>query len=167
MAQWLGRGRVQLTTGSDLATAAEAPKGPAKGTELTSGSSLDVARQGAPWPEIIDGAYKFFVGWRRNNFRQVFNRNVEGNYGALSSRANYGFKASEYAGVGLTPGPMPVGTRPMYDNLIPILWGLRVVDPMSQAQLSELTNVEVVQIAPAEYTPPANASLLAKAEVLQ
>lgn len=163
--QWLGRGRKQLTAGSDLDQAAYGGQ-QGRAPDVDSGSSTDIAISGAPWPKIIDGGYKFKIAWRPNSFREVFAKVLPGNYGAISSQAGYQFKASEYVGVGLTPGPMPVGTRPTYNNLVPILWGLRVVDPKSQAQLAELTKVQVVQVAPSEFVPAGVASLAGNSEAV-
>src|ERR1017187_3877190 len=69
--------------------------GPYRATVLDSGSSLDVAQAGSPWPPIINGAIKFFTAWRLNRLREISNHNVNGNYGAQTSQANFGYRTFE------------------------------------------------------------------------
>jgi hypothetical protein len=147
------------------------PSGPLEilitpGTEviLTSGTDLDNAAQssgprGLPWPRIINGMVKFFNSWRPNTLRQVHNQNLNGNYGAITSVANFGFRGREFYGVGSYPQPTPYPWRPMWNNLIPIVWGLRDIDPQQLAQAQELMVFGPIQTNSSTFEPGGAASL--------
>lgn len=164
----------QLTSGSDLDRAAVPGPPPTPTPHLTSlagepvtsaGSDFDKASTGQPWPMIIDGAVKFFNRARPSNLTQVHHQNVPGNYGMVSSLANFLFRGSWVQsdegnmGVGLYPGPVPYAKRPMYDVLTPIVWGLTVIDKKQWAQMEELNQYQQLQVAPMQYTAPGSASL--------
>lgn len=163
-----------LTSGSQWnRTTVGGPEKP--GGDFQSGSTLDVAQSGAPWPGIINGLVKFFNSWRPNGLRQIANHNVAGNYGWRTSMANFGFRSSEFAGegmIGLYPSDVLPGNPwiPEWNNLVPIVYGLRVTNPVSggaadqtvppQSVSSQFTN-------PVEFTPTGTASLSIKGETLQ
>lgn len=169
----------QLTSGSQLDRTTQPtvpPSGPwvrgrfVEGLTPTSGSSLDRAEVGAPWPNIIDGALKIFRGWfRRKNLTQVRNVNLPGNYGARTSEANFEFKLNQWPDNGSGFALYPEGLRgqliprtplrPEYNNLIPVVWGLRVTDPGAQAQKGDLIQVQRVQVGSTDYTPAGQANL--------
>lgn len=158
-----------LVTGSQLNKTSVG--GPYGATELDSGSSLDKAQKGSPWPPIINGAIKFFVNWRANHFREISNHNVLGNYGSETGKVNFGWRGFEFGKESMAglPTSNVRAFRPEYNNLIPIIFGLKVVNPVAglsdsygtvpQTKASQFTN-------PATFTPAATASLTYKAEVL-
>lgn len=162
-----------LTAGSDLNVTTVG--GPSHGTEIDSGSSLNKAQGGSPWPGIIDGAIKFFNSWRKNAFRQISNHNVAGNYGEETSQANFGFRAQEFpistGSVAGMPASNVRGFRPEWNNLVPIVYGLRVVNPVGSGNASgyQVQPAKVVSqfTEPAQFTPSGTASLAMKGEVLQ
>lgn len=137
---------------------------------LTSGSDLNVTaissgNLGNPWPKII-ATYmrRLFKGsWRPNNLREITNRNINGNYGAKTSVARFSFRGREFDGVGNMPresrGSWRTPKHPTYNVLVPIVYGLRDIDPAQLAQLGELTNVEVVQVGPVDFQAGSSASL--------
>lgn len=161
-----------LAAGSQINKAAIG--GPYKATELGSGSSLNESQIGSPWPNIINGAIKFFNSWRPNGLREIANHNVSGNYGEVTSKANFGFRSFEFGVDSI--GGMPDsdlkggGHRPEWNNLIPIIWGLRVINPVAagsanytvqpQSTVSQMTRST-------EFSPTGTASLSMKGEVLQ
>jgi hypothetical protein len=151
----------QLTAGSDLNRAAVSWSGRRQALlyPLPSGSDLNQAQSGAPWPHIINGAVKFFNAWRANGFQGTKQVKINANYGETASLANYGFRGREFGGIGNMPGPDPSAKRPMYNNLVPIVYHMRVVDPRSQAQMGELATYQKLQVGPAEFTPTGTASL--------
>lgn len=138
---------------------------------LTAGSDLDIAavssgNLGNPWPKIIQTyVARLFKGaaWRPNNLREIANRNIGGNYGAITSVARFSFRGREFGGVGSMPTGSPGTWRdcrhPTYNVAAPIVYGLRDEDPNQKAQLGELTNVELIQVAPTGYVPASAASL--------
>ena len=96
---------------------------------MSSTSAINNAAVGA-WPDMIDAGYRFDNnGWRPSVLREVSTTNVSGNYGAVTSKALFGFRSRAFGGIGNSPGPIPNPYRPMYDDLIPITWGLRVGNP--------------------------------------
>jgi hypothetical protein len=153
-----------LTAGSDLDRTAYADQPPIT-PPLPLTSDLTNPPQGMPWPYIIDGGTKFFNQAQPSSLREVAHHNTPGNYGMIASLTNFLFRGSWVQsdcgnlGVGLYPGTVPNANRPMWNNLIPIVWGLRVTDAKQQAQLADLTLYENIQVAPMEYTPPGSASL--------
>lgn len=160
-----------LASGSQLNKTAVG--GPYAATELDSGSSLSKSQQGSPWPPIIDGAIKFFVGWRPNAFRQIANHNVSGNYGSKTSLANYGFRGWEFpnAQAGL-PDSMVQGNGhpPEWNNLVPIIWGLRVLNPVmggSSNLTTQPAKVVSQMTRPTDFLQAGTASLSMRNEVLQ
>ena len=131
---------------------------------LTAGSDLDVAapssgNRGLPWSKIIDGAVKFFNSFRPNTLQDVKTVNLPANYGNRTSVANFSFRGREFTGIGSYPGPVPVATRPTYNNLIPIVWGLRDIDPAALSQPGELVRVPVAQDNSLSFTPGGVASV--------
>lgn len=145
------RNEVVLTAGSDLNT-----------TAVSSGSL------GNPWPRIV-GTFmrRLFKGsWKPNNLREVAHHNVNGNYGSKGGVVGYGFRGREFGGVGNMPsgvgalsGSHSSARRPEYNNLLPIVYGLRDIDPRALAQLSELSQITTVPLGPMEYQPGGSASL--------
>lgn len=168
-----------LTSGSQWnRTTVGGPEKP--GGDFQSGSTLDVAQSGAPWPGIINGLIKFFNSWRPNNLRQIANHNVAGNYGWRTSMANFGFRAQEFpadnpifggALAGYPCDAIPTYPwAPEYNNLVPIVYGLRVTNPVSNLGNDQTANPQSVTSQftnPAEFTPTGTASLSIKGETLQ
>lgn len=133
---------------------------------LTSGSDLNVAavssgNLGNPWPKIVGTFFtRLFKGsWNANNLRQVSNHNVAGNYGSMGGSVGYGFRGREFGGIGNMPGPIRDAHRPTYNNLVPIVYGLRDIDPKQLAQSGELVRLNVLPLGPADFTPANAASL--------
>lgn len=125
---------------------------------LTSGSDLNKTSLDS-WPGIIDAGYKIHNAWRYNALHQVQTVKTAANFGLSGALTNWGFRAREFAGVGSMPGPVPYAGRPTYNNLTPIAYNLRVNDPLSQAQNTELMNQTVIQNGPTDFTPAGSASL--------
>lgn len=139
---------------------------------LTSGSDLNVTAissggLGNPWPSII-GTFmrRLFKGsWRPNDLQQVSNRNINGNYGSKGGSVGYMFRGREFGGVGNMPGGgSQIGSwrnpkHPTYNNLVPIVYGLRDIDPQQLAQPGDLIQVQTVPVMPMEFSPAASASL--------
>lgn len=169
-----------LSAGSDINQAAEG--GPTVAAPLSSGSSLDKAQGGSPWPGIINGAVKFFNSWRPNALRQIANHNVAGNYGSETGKANLGWRHFEYeayagpngkiAGYPTTGGPNAF-VKP-WNNLVPIIYGLRVLNPALAGTTGDSDqNARVPQsivsqfTTPTQFTPTGTATLAARDVVLQ
>lgn len=162
-----------LSAGSDLDVYAVG--GPYEASPLAAGSSLDKSQKGAPWPGIVNGAIKFFNSWRPNALREVANHNVAGNYGSETGRANFGWRSWEFDGftgglIGKYPGPVANAFRPMWNNLPPVIYGLRVLNPVyagsQNFNVQPQTKVSQFTI-PTQFTPTGTASLALKGEVLQ
>lgn len=164
MALYTARRTYILTSGSDLNQAAvEAQQNP--GVGLDSGSSLNIAEAGAPWPALIDAGYPVQVSHRPNNLHDFTRVSVGANYGAITSDAGFQRRGREFPGIAGMPGPDPSSKRPTYNNLAPITWGLRVVDPRAQAQPDELINWGRIQSNNLEYTTASVASLYPNEQV--
>jgi hypothetical protein len=100
----------------------------------------DGAETGAPWPGLI-ASFKIFTAFRPNALREIAVKTLPGNYGAITSIANFGFRHQIYpvgnpwtsqAGY---PGPVPSAVRPMWNNVVAIVWRLRVVNPTAGGSL--------------------------------
>jgi hypothetical protein len=132
---------------------------------LTAGSDLTVvAQSGGPMPSpgSIIGTFmrRLFKGsWRMNKLQEVQHRNLPGNYGAISSRANFSYLGRQYDQAANSPMWIRTPKRPTYNVATPILYRLRVEDPLVKAQSGDLIQVPVVQIGPATFVPAAVASL--------
>jgi len=157
-----------LTTGSQINEAAVG--GPYAATELGSGSSLNKAQTGAWWAPLLDAATRLFNSFRPNDLRAGSTHNVGANYGQMSSLADYGFRGMEFAGgVAGMPASSVRGHRPEWNNLVPIIYGLRVLNPVAggAANYSTYPAATVSQFTrPLQYTPPGVATLSMKGEVL-
>ncbi len=147
--------------------------GPYAATELDSGSSINVAQKGSPWPPIINGAIKFFTAWKANRLRQISTHNINGNYGSQTGQVNFGWRSFEFAGEPNMAG-LPVsnvrGNRPEWNNLIPIIFGLKVINPVAGGTSGYSTIPQSVAsqfTRPTDFTPTGTASLSLKGEVLQ
>ena len=139
---------------------------------LTSGSDLNVTAVssgslGNPWPTIV-GTYmrRMFKGaWRPNTLREVANHNTPGNYGSRGGSVRYMFRGREFGGVGNMPadgaafGSWRTPKRSEYNNLVPIVWGLRDIDPQQLAQPGELVQLQILPVNPMDFSPAGNASL--------
>jgi hypothetical protein len=141
---------------------------------LTAGSDLTVVAESGgplpyPGPMISTWTRRLFKGsWIPNTLRQVFARNVPANFGSVGGKTSWYYRGREFAAAGNAPmwtypfaGSVNKGgaNGPMWNNALPIVYGLRVVDPGSQAQLSDLIQYEVVQQGPANFQPANPASL--------
>lgn len=162
-----------LSAGSQLDVTAYG--GPYQAAEITSGSSLNKSIIGDPWPRLIDAATRLFNSWRPNFFREISTHNVAGNYGSITSTANYNFQSYEFPSLGIPtignyPGPVPSARRPEWNNLVSIIYGLRVLNPVGSLGPNQtiLPQAVVSQFTvPTQFTPTGTASLSMKGEVLQ
>jgi hypothetical protein len=166
-----------LTTGSQINEATEG--GPYEAAPLTSGSSLDKSQGGAPWPGIINGAVKFFNSWRPNALREIANHNVAGNYGSETGRANFGWRSWEFANfsgpnggpVALYPGTVKNPWIQPWNNLVPIIYGLRVLNPANAGQTGLFQTVPQTVASqfttPTQFTPTGTAALAARGVTLK
>lgn len=176
-----------LTSGSQLNRAAvggPSIKPPLNRHGLSSGSQIDVAIEGAPWPFTTRSEIEYPQNYRgagpgRPRLRDVATVNTPANFGLLGSLPFWGKKANVYGvdapgtngqgSIGLYPGPVPSGLRPMWNNLVAITWGLRVANPVaggsadSTLQGTEITNTLT---NPVEFVPAGTASLSIKGENL-
>lgn len=140
---------------------------------LTSGSDLNVTAissggLGNPWPKIV-GTFmaRLFKGsWRPNKLQEIAHHNSPGNYGSHGGSVGYSFRGREFGGVGNMPGANlslsgnhSNPKRPTYNNLVPIVYGLRDIDPQALAQPGELVQVPVLPVTPMDYQPAGSASL--------
>lgn len=133
-------------------------------SDLTAGSSLNKASDDS-WPQMLDGGYKWRGGWVPSKLIEVRARNIAGNYGMVTSKANFGFLYSAFRGIGLHSSPIPSPYRPMYDNLTPISWALRVDNPAVKTN-RQLGSGKTVQKTPATFPGSNTASLNRTGDVL-
>jgi hypothetical protein len=132
---------------------------------LSSDAALNNAAVGA-WPEILDNGIKFKGGWVPNKLREVAARNIPGNYGLITSIANFQFRYRAFEGIGSMPGPVPNPYRPMYNNLISIVWHLRVANPNTKSNTTAQKGPITIQYKPATWLGANTASLNKTGEVL-
>jgi len=169
-----------LTAGSQINEAANGG-GNAKATPLQSGSSINEAQGGAPWPGIINGAVKFFNSWRPNALRNLANHNVAGNWGSITGLVNFGARGYEFDGYDNPMGGVVAGHPfsggqggaygPEYNTLIPIIYGLRVLNPnLTAAGMPGTTvpNNTVSQFTePTQFSPTGTAILNDRGAILR
>ena len=145
--------------------------------QLTSGSTLNRAAEG-PWRPLIDaGAIDFHdnAGWTPNALANPRVIKIGGNYGEVTSIANFNgrrwaFPATEETPeIAFLPGPIPNPHRPMWNNLVPIVWGMRVVNPtQTKTYQSAKRNANRYSMSGGDFNSPAslNASGATMQEVL-
>ncbi len=134
-------------------------------SELTAGSDLNRASSG--WPTLLDGGAKFWNnGWRKSVLREVQAHNNPGNYGLVSSKANWLFRYRAFGGIGNMPGPVPNPYRPMYQNLTPIQWRTLVPNPNITGTTTEQHGPITIQTEPSTWQGANTASLMKTGEVL-
>jgi hypothetical protein len=99
-------------------------------SNLSSDATLNNASVGA-WPELINSSYKFFSpgGWVVSKLKEVSTVKTPANYGSVTSNTGFGFRFRAYDGIANSGIDIPNSKRPTYQNLIPIIWGLRVPNP--------------------------------------
>lgn len=170
-----------LTAGSQLdryAVGGEAsnpvPRGRFGTPVFSSGSQLALAQGGSPWPTQIDSGTKRFTAYRPNSLREIFAMKVLGNYGLNTSQANFGYRHQIYPATDTYngsqagyPGPVPSAKRPMWDNVLAIVYALRVVNPTASGSLGNVVQAAYSTSSyqnPAEYVPAGTASLVFKGE---
>lgn len=125
---------------------------------LTSGSDLNPTAVG-PWPGLRNASTRLWNSWHANSYRPQEAIRESANYGEQGSRVGYHYKWNEYPqGPGLYPGPVPNAQRPTYDNVLPIVWHLRVGNP-NMLSNQNLRPAQVIQVGPSEYVPAGVASL--------
>lgn len=134
-------------------------------SDLTSGSDLTQAAQGA-WPTLLDGNNKYMGGWVRSVLKEVSNRNILGNYGAGSSRANFGFRFHAFEGIGGYPGTGNVPGRPTYNTLVPITYNQRVTNANITGTTTEEHGSPSIQTRSSTWNGSSTASLNKTGEVL-
>ena len=143
---------------------------------LTSGSDLNRTAQG-PWRPLIDAGRLDYgppdvqggtAEWPANRFRNVQTTPYKSaNYGSITSTANFGWRKWPFPApllpntpiVGLLPGPIPEPHRPMWNNLPPALYNMRVANP-TQAKFNELRNFtpNAYSLSGDPYSQPASLS---------
>ena len=146
---------------------------PRRGVILTAGSDLNqfVAPSGDmqnPWPWTFSAAVRRMANnWKALTKRTVEHHNTPANFGGHGSVVKYSFVHREFDdGVGNAPGGyngggalIPMPKRPMYNNLVPIVYGIRDVDLTAQAAAAELVQIQVLPLGPVDFTTAGNASL--------
>lgn len=153
-------GQAVLTSGSDLNVASEGPIVAPKGPDLDSGSSLNRASSGSPWPPILSQSIKLFSAHRANGLRQTHVVKVVSNYGSITSAADFQFRSHEYDGIGGYATNVPSAHRPTYNTLDPITWGMQTQIPSQNAQPGEIGTVTVISNGALEYTGGSQTSSL-------
>lgn len=136
-------------------------------SNLTSAAAFNQAAVGA-WPALDnDLSIKLANGgWRPSTLIEVSNHNVIGNYGSVTSMARFGFRWNKFVGVGNYPGPVPNAYRPTYNDLVPITWGLRVVNNNVTPTMTRQTGPIVVQQKSTTWQGANTASVNKTGEVL-
>lgn len=147
---------------------------PREGYVLTSGSDLNqyvapVGDMQNPWPWTFSAMVKgLFARWRKNNLRDVYHVNLPANYGGKGSVPFYRSRHREYnaenpygefAGAPGDGSMIPNPKRPMYNNLAPIVYGIRDIDLSAQAAAAELVQIPVIPLGPVDYQTAGTASL--------
>lgn len=131
---------------------------------MTSTAAINNAAVGA-WPDMIDAGYRFENnGWRPSVLVEINNQNIPGNYGAVSSKALFGFRSRAFGGIGNSPEPIPTPYRPTYNDLISIVWGLRVGNPNLVTNTTAQKGPITIQSTPASW-PGSNTATLNKTGV--
>jgi hypothetical protein len=136
--------------------------------QLTAGSDLNVTAEG-PWPYIIDASvltYDSGTAWRPSTLREIFNHNVGGNYGSVTSLANFNFRNAAFGAyqagkmgvIGLLPNTMPNPKRPMWNNLPSAQYNLRVPSS-SRVPIDQNTNYENINAYSLSFQQTGSASL--------
>ena len=120
---------------------------------LTSGSDLNRTAEG-PWRPLIDAGQLDYgppsqtggtAEWSDKPLRTVQAIKQSANYGSISSISNFSWRHWAFPApllprtptVGRLPGPIPDPHRPMWNNLPPALYNMRVPNP-APTQLNEL-----------------------------
>jgi hypothetical protein len=174
-----------LTSGSQLNRAAvggPSIKPPLNRHGLSSGSQIDVAMDGAPWPLTTRSEMEQLANYESGGplpprLIEGAAHNTPASYGLVGSLPFWGKKANVYGvgapdtngqgSIGLYPGPVPSGLRPMWNNLVAITWGLRVVNPVangSQDSTIQGTVSQGILTNPVQFVPAGTASLSIKGE---
>jgi hypothetical protein len=94
---------------------------------LTSGSSLNRASSG--WAPLLDAGYKIGYAFKRNHLMNPRHAIISGNYGMVTSRANFGFRYQAFDGMAGLPTGNVRGHRSEWNTLTAIVWGQRVSNP--------------------------------------
>lgn len=137
--------------------------------QLTAGSDLNVTAEG-PWAPLLDAGlvvdFNDGAAWVPSTLRQIFNHNVGGNYGSVTSLANFSFRNAAYgpnqAGVmgvvGLLPNTSPNPKRPMWNNLPSAQYNLRVPSS-SRVPAAQQANFEGINAYSLSFQQSGTASL--------
>jgi hypothetical protein len=135
-------------------------------SELSSGSDLNRASSG--WPALLDSLNAKLVngGWVPSKLREVEAHNEIGNYGMVSSKANWLFRYRAFGGIGNMPGPVPNPYRPMWQELTPITWRTLVPNANIAGTTTEQHGPIVIQTQPSTWQGANTASLMKTGEVL-
>lgn len=119
--------------------------------QLQAGSNLNKTAEG-PWLNVLDAGlvidFNDGAAWPRNNFKEIYHQNINGNYGSVSSLANFGYRGTAFPGnhpgttatIGLLP-ITPSASRPMWNNLPSAQYNLRVVNP-NNVPMTNQANIE-------------------------
>lgn len=145
--------------------------------QLTAGSDLNVTAEG-PWPYLVDAIPNIDPWqWRPSTLREVATHNVGGNYGLVTSVANFSFRNAAFGPsqsgrmgvIGLLPNTMPNPYRPMWNNLPAAQYNLRVPSS-STVPISQNSNYESINAYSLAFNQSGVASLnstgAAQSEVL-
>lgn len=130
---------------------------------LTSGSSLNRAASG--WPSIIDANFKIVQAFRPNHLVNPRYAIIGGNYGAVTSRANFGFRYREFDGMAGLPNSNVRGHRSEWNTLTAIVWGQRVANPNGPVNVTK-AGTPSIQTTPAVMVKAGVASLASRAVTL-
>lgn len=137
--------------------------------QLTAGSDLNVTAEG-PWAPLQDAGlvidFNSGAAWIPSTLRQIFNHNVGGNYGSVTSLANFGFRNARYGAyqagkmgvIGLLPNTSPNPKRPMWNNLPSAQYNLRVPNA-NRVPVNQQVNYESVNQYSLSFQQSGSASL--------
>jgi hypothetical protein len=126
---------------------------------LSSAGAAGMTRASSAWPTLVDNSGKLFNSWKANVLQEVQARNIIGNYGSVTSQANFGFEFHAFNSIGLHSGPIPNPYVPEYNNLVPISWGQRVGNPNVPANLVAQKGPITVQTKSSQWLGSSTASL--------
>lgn len=134
-------------------------------SDLTSGSSLNETAFSA-WPRLLDANHKYRGGWVPSVLKEVYNKNIAGNYGLETSKAHFSFRYQAFPELAGSPIPIPNPYVHEYNDLVPIVWGQRVPNPNTQPNTTAQKGPITIQATPSVWQGSNTASLSRTGEVL-
>lgn len=127
-------------------------------SDLTSGSAFSHAAIGA-WPDPTDNSIKLFNSWKKNSLKPITTHNAPANYGSVTSASKFGFRFRAFNGIGNYSGPVPNPYVKEYNELVPIVWNIRVGNPNTIANTTAQKGPISVQTTPTTWQGASTASL--------